>query len=196
MRATLSDMDVAGSDLKKHLGRKFCAKADPRFSNSPSYSFGGKSTGELNLLASNRPFFCKTGTHRCPQGELLLDRLRRRDDKTHDELRDTGRQWKATPGPGTYRIPRVLGNVLEPSEEAPITLLTQSRTPTWRVGSGKRPQRYQTLGGGGHAHEHEGRLRTPTPRNISPGPGRYFQDCDSCPSLFADYTRPQGRQVV
>merc|ERR1712061_664329 len=111
----------------------------------------------------------------------LLDHLRRRDDEQQDKLRSSGRHWKATPGPGTYRIPRDLGDHNQ-GQEVKLNQVTYSAAPTWRVGTSKRPKFYHTLGGLGLCLEHEGPLRLPTPRNLSPGPGRYFQDCDNAPS--------------
>eukprot|EP00434_Breviolum_minutum_P039151 symbB.v1.2.034754.t1/scaffold4541.1/size75942/8 len=96
----------SGADLRHQLGRKVFSSKDPRFASAPSFSFGSRSKNELNTLACNRSFFCKTGTHRCQDGETLLDALRRRDDKSQSALRDHGRQWKAVPGPGSYRVPR------------------------------------------------------------------------------------------
>eukprot|EP00928_Gymnodinium_smaydae_P087439 TRINITY_DN71701_c0_g1_i1.p2 TRINITY_DN71701_c0_g1~~TRINITY_DN71701_c0_g1_i1.p2 ORF type:complete len:197 (+),score=12.71 TRINITY_DN71701_c0_g1_i1:111-701(+) len=194
----LSPMDVAGADLKSKLGRRYASAKDPRYASAPAFSFGTRSKGEINNLASNRPFYCKTGTHRCPQGELLLDKLRRRDDKAIDALRATGRHWKATPGPGTYRIPRALGAVERRDQEVALgPVCMPDRGPAWLLGSqAKRPPVYHTLGGSGHTHDCDCRLRPPTPRNLSPGPGRYFQSCDSVPSIFAHHMGPQGRQVV
>lgn len=153
---------------------------------------------ELNSLASNNAFYCKTGSHRAPCGESMLGaKAGRRDDHYLDEMRKTGRQWKTTPGPGTYRTPRALCCKTELSKEVQLGMVAQpNRTPTWRIGTARRQPVYHTIGGGGHTHEHEGRMRVPTPRNLSPGPGRYFQNCDSCPSLFSDFARPQNRRVV
>merc|ERR1719356_2217994 len=96
----LTHDEVAGAPLVKDLGRRFHAKKDPRYASSPSFSFGSRSVSEINSLAHNRPFFCKTGTHRCPEGELLLgSHDRRRDDKAMEHLRSQGRHWKVTPGP-------------------------------------------------------------------------------------------------
>mmetsp|Transcript_15741 Transcript_15741/g.25096 ORF Transcript_15741/g.25096 Transcript_15741/m.25096 type:complete len:198 (+) Transcript_15741:67-660(+) len=188
----LSDMDVAGADLKHHLGRTHRAFRDLRYPSSPSFSFGRRSKDELNTLSTIRPFFCKNGTHRCPQGEVLLNGGRR-DDKMLESLKSSGHQYKSVPGPGAYRIPRAMGRIENRREEMALSDINLSgRTATWRMPMSKRPSVYHTLGGSGHTHEHEGRLRLPTPRNLSPGPGRYYQHCDSCPSLFSDYHRPQG----
>mmetsp|Transcript_18481 Transcript_18481/g.50843 ORF Transcript_18481/g.50843 Transcript_18481/m.50843 type:complete len:189 (+) Transcript_18481:80-646(+) len=186
-----SDMEVAGADLRSQAGRRFCAAKDPRFSSAPAFSFGSRSTNELNSMASNSAFFCKTGSHRAPNGESLLGRNGRRDDKHMDKLQSLGRQWKATPGPGAYRIPRALSCKTDQKQEIPLGNISMvNKSPTWRIGSSRRAPVYHTLGGSGHTHEHEGRMRVPTPRNLSPGPGRYFKNCDSCPSLFADFSRP------
>lgn len=183
---------MAGAELKHHLGRKFRSHKDPRYQSSPSFSFGRRSKNELNTLSNNRPFFCKSGTHRAPEGEVLLQGGVR-DDKVLEHLASSGRQWKSVPGPGTYRIPRTIGNLENSKEEIAMSHVNlNSRSPTWGMVQARRPSVYHTLGGSGHDQQHEGRLRFPTPRNLSPGPGRYFQECDSCPSLFSDYHRPQG----
>eukprot|EP00930_Biecheleria_cincta_P010201 TRINITY_DN112198_c0_g1_i1.p1 TRINITY_DN112198_c0_g1~~TRINITY_DN112198_c0_g1_i1.p1 ORF type:complete len:210 (-),score=23.51 TRINITY_DN112198_c0_g1_i1:38-667(-) len=187
----------AGADLRHHLGRRSVSARDPRYASAPSFSFGCRSSHELNSLATNRAFFCKTGTHRCPSGEELLDEWRRRDDKKISKLVEKGRHFKATPGPGTYRIPRLLGEVDRTREMAVNKSSAPYRPPTWAIGQALRPRMYHTLGGVGHGLlQHEGRLRPPTPRNLSPGPGHYFKDSDSCPSSFSDFMRPQNRQVV
>ncbi|CAJ1359339.1 unnamed protein product [Effrenium voratum] len=189
--------DAAGADLRHHLGRKVLSSKDPRYASAPSFSFGGRSVNELNTLASNRSFFCKTGTHRCQDGEILNDHLRRRDDKSQINLRSRGRQWKAPPGPGAYRVPRFLGDIDRVREVSMAKSACPWRAPSWSVGSNSlRPMMYHTLGGSGHCQEHEGRMRQPTPRNLSPGPGHYFKDSDCGVSIFSDYGRPQGRQVV
>mmetsp|Transcript_78343 Transcript_78343/g.227314 ORF Transcript_78343/g.227314 Transcript_78343/m.227314 type:complete len:197 (-) Transcript_78343:131-721(-) len=195
--ASLSAMDVAGADLTSKVGRRFYAAKDPRLASAPAFSFGRRMKDELDTLSTKNAFYCKNGTHRAVNGESLLTKKGVRDDQYLEELRQSGRQWKATPGPGTYRVPRALATKVDPRKEVqlgPVSLT--GRTPSWRFGTSLRPRVYHTLGGSGHTHEHEGPLRPPTPRNLSPGPGRYYQHCDSCPSLFADFARPQGRQVV
>mmetsp|Transcript_58727 Transcript_58727/g.109986 ORF Transcript_58727/g.109986 Transcript_58727/m.109986 type:complete len:210 (-) Transcript_58727:22-651(-) len=190
--------DTAGADLRHHLGRKVFASRDPRYASAPSFSFGSRSTNELNTLACNRSFFCKTGTHRCQDGEVLLDGLRRRDDKTQAKLREQGRQWKAVPGPGSYRAPRFLGDIDRVWEVSMGKNSAPWKPPSWGLDSASlRPIFYATIGGVGHGRqEHEGKLRVPTPRNLTPGPGHYFKDSDGCVSIFSDYMRPQGRQAV
>uniref|UniRef100_A0A7S2II30 Uncharacterized protein n=1 Tax=Zooxanthella nutricula TaxID=1333877 RepID=A0A7S2II30_9DINO len=193
----MSDMDVAGADLTSKIGRRFSAARDPRYASSPAFSFGRRLTDELNSLSSNSTFYCKTGSHRAPNGESLLGKNGRRDDRHMDNLIRLGRQWKATPGPGAYRTPRALGGRTDIAKEVQVgAVQIPCRTPTWRMSTSTRPRVYHTLGGSGHTHEHEGPLRMPTPRNLSPGPGRYYQHCDSCPSLFSDFCRPQNKQVV
>ncbi|CAE7397892.1 trpB2 [Symbiodinium sp. CCMP2456] len=187
--------DAAGADLRHHLGRKIFASRDPRFASAPSFSFGGRLHNELDTLASNRSFFCKTGTHRCQDGETLLDDLRRRDDKSQKKLREQGRQWKAVPGPGSYRIPRFMGDIDRAFEVSVGKNSAPWRTPSWQLDSTSlRPVFYHTIGGVGHARqEHEGKLRVPTPRNLTPGPGHYFKDSDGCVSMFSDYMRLSKR---
>lgn len=188
----------SGADLRHHLGRKVFSSKDPRFASSPSFSFGSRSSNELNTLASNRSFFCKTGTHRCQDGETLLDPLRRRDDKSQKSLRERGRQWKAVPGPGSYRVPRFLGDIDRVSEISMGKSSYPWQAPSWSMdGQSLRPAFYHTIGGVGHGfQQHEGKLRVPTPRNITPGPGFYFKDSDCGVSIFSDYMRPQGHQAV
>eukprot|EP00931_Biecheleriopsis_adriatica_P121733 TRINITY_DN96791_c0_g1_i1.p1 TRINITY_DN96791_c0_g1~~TRINITY_DN96791_c0_g1_i1.p1 ORF type:complete len:211 (-),score=26.96 TRINITY_DN96791_c0_g1_i1:74-706(-) len=188
---------TAGADLRHHLGRKSMSMRDPRYASAPSFSFGCRSDHELNSLSSNSTFLCKSGTHRACNGQLLLDHLRRRDDKTQKALLAKGRQYKATPGPGAYRIPRLMGDVDRTREISVNKISAVSNPPTWKVGSSLRPRMYHTIGGVGHGlHNHEGKLRPPTPRNLTPGPGHYFKESDSCPSNFSDFMRPQNRQVV
>mmetsp|Transcript_75899 Transcript_75899/g.209869 ORF Transcript_75899/g.209869 Transcript_75899/m.209869 type:complete len:197 (+) Transcript_75899:3-593(+) len=192
-----SPMDVAGADLTSKLGRRFSAAKDPRYASSPAFSFGRRVSHEMDSLSTKNAFYCKNGTHRAVNGESLLTRGASRNDSYLDELRQHGRQWKATPGPGTYRVARALACKVDQRREVQLgAVALPGSAPSWRFGSSKRPRVYHTLGGSGHTHEHEGPLRPPTPRNLSPGPGRYYQHCDSCPSLFADFGRPQGRQVV
>jgi len=197
----LTNNDVAGAPLHTHLGRRFSSAKDPRYQSAPSFSFGRKSDSQLNTLACNSPIFCKTGTHRAPQGELLLgSRDRRRDDKVFEKLKAKGSQWKAgTPGPGTYRTMRTIGSHVEniKTEVNVSAIQFGDRGPTYRVGCGAaRGRIYNTLGGSGHDREPEAGEkypRYPTPRNIVPGPGRYHQDSDLAPSAFSDFMRPQGR---
>lgn len=199
-----SDMDVAGADLTAHKGRRYSSTKDPRHASAPSFSFGRRFNHELNTMSSNNSFYCKSGTNRTPHGELLLDRLGRRDDKSIDNLKKLGQQWKVPPGPGAYRIPRSIGAVDEGQEVSQGSISLANRSPSWRIEKSLTPARpciYHTLGGAGHtidrAQSTPGRLRRfPTPRNLSPGPGRYFQDCDGGRSTFSDFTRPQNRQVV
>eukprot|EP00933_Yihiella_yeosuensis_P036789 TRINITY_DN3057_c1_g1_i1.p1 TRINITY_DN3057_c1_g1~~TRINITY_DN3057_c1_g1_i1.p1 ORF type:complete len:203 (-),score=20.07 TRINITY_DN3057_c1_g1_i1:165-773(-) len=185
------------ADLRHHLGRSIQSSRDPRYASAPSFSFGTRTSTELNSLSSNRVFFCKGGTHRCPAGETLLDHGRRRDDKAQEKLRLSGRQWKATPGPGTYRVPRMMGDIDRVSETHAGRNSAPCLGASWKIGTSLRPRMYHTIGGVGHGLvQHEGRLRPPTPRNIAPGPGQYFKDCDLAPSNFSDFMRPQNRQVV
>eukprot|EP00927_Polykrikos_kofoidii_P056656 TRINITY_DN50741_c0_g1_i1.p1 TRINITY_DN50741_c0_g1~~TRINITY_DN50741_c0_g1_i1.p1 ORF type:complete len:230 (-),score=17.74 TRINITY_DN50741_c0_g1_i1:105-794(-) len=202
----LSATQVAGADLTSKLGRRYHAAKDPRYASAPSFSFGRKLNSELNTLASNSPLYAKTGTHRVAQGETLLGSGScLRNDKVLGKWTDEGRIWKSgSPGPGTYAIPRAFGtHMMNPKREVAVSVVQYGdRSPTWRFGgdpskpTGPLRQRiYHTLGGGGHDSNRgtsEGG-RYPTPRSLSPGPGRYFQDCDGAPSTFADYSRPQGR---
>jgi len=179
-------MDVTGAatvsrlrSRPSHTGPS--SATDPRHQAPPSFSFGGRQysrpNSEKNTLASCRPFFCKSGTHRCPQGEILLDPLRRRDDKSQEQLKRLGQQWKCPPGPGAYRTTRSIGDIHEASEMKTTVLCSPDRAPTWRLDTTylQRPNVYHTLGGLGHNRSECDLRRPPTPRNLSPGPGRYFE---------------------
>lgn len=195
-RRSMSFSDIAGADLSRHLGRKLVTAKDPRYASSPAFSFGRRNDAELNNMSANNVFFCKSGTHRCAQGQKLLDDLRRRDDKSFEKLCNSGQQWKSLPGPGAYRIARYMG-LKQRDQEIDLGATCTVGSPSWGVGTSLRPRPYSTMGGFGHGLlQHEGRLRQPTPSNIAPGPGRYFQDFDIAPSNFADFMRPQNRQVV
>lgn len=211
----LDTMDVAGGipaaarTLRRSMTsqalkvRKYASAKDPRYGSSPSWSFGTRSSTSLDALADNNPMFWN-GTHRARSGELLLGSGdRRRDDATWAKLKEKGRHWKATPGPGTYRIPRAVGSHVE-NQNTEFQMSTATycdRAPSFKIGTGNaRGRMYATIGGGGHDRErpdHEleswGYRRLPTPRNLSPGPGRYFQDIDIAPSSFSNFGRPQGQ---
>lgn len=216
----LDTMDVAGGlpaaarTLRRSLTgqpakhKKYLSSKDPRYNHSPSWSFGSRSSTSLDTLADNNPMFWN-GTHRARSGELLLGADKyvcKRDEANYGKLKEQGRHWKATPGPGTYRIPRAIGSHVEDkkTEFQMSTATYPDRAPSFRIGTGNaRGRMYATIGGGGHDRERPdsdqeswGYRRLPTPRNLSPGPGRYFQDVDIAPSSFSNYGRPQGRQVV
>ncbi|CAK9104721.1 unnamed protein product [Durusdinium trenchii] len=156
--------------------------------SAPSFSFGSRSINELNTLACNRSFFCKNGTHRCTDGEILLDPLRRRDDKSQAKLRDHGRQWKAVPGPGSYRVPRFLGDIDQVREFSLGKSAFPWHAPSWSLdGQSLRPALYHTTGGVNGFYQREGNiLRRPKP-NITPGPAHYFKDSHCGLSMFCDY---------
>lgn len=192
---------------------KFLTQKDNRFQSAPSWSFGGRYGDELDTLASNNAFF-GGGTHRCPQGEELLDHLRRRDDKHIQDLTKQGRQWKAVPGPGTYRTPGCVGDPMAKGgrDRNDIVMGTtmHNKTPAWTMGmTARRPKPFHTLGDHPLV-QHEGPLRPGTPSakktaglmglgvlgpGIVPGPGHYFKRCHSAPSAFSDFHRPQGMSL-
>eukprot|EP00913_Durusdinium_trenchii_P002265 g2091.t1 len=141
------ELQASMGDLR-HQQRKIYTSKDPRFASAPSFSFGSRSINELNTLACNRSFFCKNGTHRCTDGEILLDPLRRRDDKSQAKLRDHGRQWKAVPGPGSYRVPRFLGDIDQVREFSLGKSAFPWHAPSWSLdGQSLRPALYHTTGG-------------------------------------------------
>lgn len=191
---------------------KFMTTKDIRFQNGPSWSFGGRWGDELDTLASNNAFF-GGGTHRCPQGEELLDHLRRRDDKHIKDLTEQGRQWKSVPGPGTYRTPGCVGDPMAKCgrDRSDIVMGTTmfNKPPSWTMGmTARRSHPFHTLGDR-PLIQHEGPLtRPPTPSakktaavkgmlgpGITPGPGHYYQRCHSAPSAFSDFHRPQGMSL-
>jgi len=179
------------SNLKARQLR-YQAKKDPRHASAPAYSFGGRYPMELDVIANNNPFFCKFGTHRCPNGEKLLDQLRRRDDRNIDKLISKRQHWKATPGPGAYRIPRCVGFFKGVKGEVDIEDVMVDRPSEWKIGTGRRFRTYHSLG---PKHmdgwQHEGKLKYPSEVNLSPGPGHYFQDSCGATSTFSDFVRPQ-----
>lgn len=187
---------MSGSNLAARRFRQgktpYHAKKDPRYASAPAFTFGGRYSEELDVLASNTPFFCKTGTHRCPQGEVLLDHLRRRDDRSIDKLIIQRRHWKATPGPGAYRIPRTIGDI-EFKWDLHLDEINIDRAPIWKFGTGNRSRTYHSIGSKpGDTWEHEGALQHPKPYNLTPGPGHYFQDSCCGISTFTDFRRPQN----
>lgn len=201
---------AATNRRQRQRAARFATMKDQRFQSSPSWSFGGRYGDELDTLASNNAFFAG-GTHRCPQGEELLDHLRRRDDKHIEDLTKLGRQWKAVPGPGTYRTPSCVGDPMARSgrdrTDIPLGFNVHNKPPGWTIGSGRRPKTFHTLGDNPLV-QHEGLLRPPTPfakknpiekgvygPGIVPGPGHYFKRCNSAPSSFSDFHRPQGMSL-
>lgn len=174
----------------RHL--RYQAKKDPRHASAPAFSFGGRYPMELDCIASNNPFFNKSGTHRCPNGEKLLDHLRRRDDRSIDKLITRGQHWKSTPGPGAYRIPRAVGFFKGVKGEVDIEDVTVDRPSEWKIGTARRFRTYHSLGPKPmDPWQHEGKLTYPSAVNLSPGPGTYFQDSFGCTSTFTDFARPQ-----
>jgi hypothetical protein len=171
---------------------KFVTKRDPRFASAPSWTFGGRFSDELSTLASNRPQYCKTGTHRAEFGELLLDHLARRNDTNQAALERVGRHWKAKPGPGAYRTPFYMGRGLD--DMVKVDEVMANQFSEWTIEKFNRKRTYQ-ITGGYHptTWEHEGLLKYPSIRNITPGPGAYFQDSGAGLSIFNDYSRPQIR---
>lgn len=179
------------SNLRARQLRYHCKK-DPRHASAPAYSFGGRYPSELDVIANNNPFFNKTGTHRCPNGEKLLDQLRRRDDRSLDKMIVNRQHWKATPGPGSYNIPRAVGFFKGVKGEVDIEDVMVEKPSEWKIGTGRRFRTYHSLGPKPmDPWQHEGKLKHPSPVNVSPGPGTYFQDSNSCTSIFSDFVRPQ-----
>merc|ERR1740133_941875 len=84
--------------------------------------------------------------------------------------------------------------------DIPMGQIMHNKTPSWSLGlTARRPKAYHTLGDFPLV-QHEGPLRPPTPsakktlaeKGVVPGPGNYFTRCNSAPSAFSDYFRPQG----
>mmetsp|Transcript_2252 Transcript_2252/g.6645 ORF Transcript_2252/g.6645 Transcript_2252/m.6645 type:complete len:184 (+) Transcript_2252:68-619(+) len=182
---------ASGKDFLAKSSRKYCTARDVRYQSAPSFSFGRRNTGELNSMAANNQFFCKTGTHRCPHAEAILGKSGRMDKEHANTLKQKGQQWRTPPGPGAYRTPRALSCSVNLDREVSMAKSSSLSAPTFSVGHSRREKIYHTLGGYGHAQQHEGRLRCPTPRSIVPGPGSY-----SSPHLMGDFLRPQGHQAV
>jgi len=189
-------MDVAGADLRPKNGGRFAKPVihktakDVRYSSAPSYSFGTRSMSAQNNFTGSNPMFWN-GTHRANQGEVVLGTFdRRRNDDALKKMTSDGRQWKVTPGPGNYRIPRSFGTtVASPHEEVAQSVWQMQKSNSWKIPTAcARGRTYHTLGGCGHDFERPEGGR-PTPMNLSPGPGRYFQDVDGFPSSFHDLRR-------
>eukprot|EP00451_Oxyrrhis_marina_P009244 CAMPEP_0204324540 /NCGR_PEP_ID=MMETSP0469-20131031/10314_1 /ASSEMBLY_ACC=CAM_ASM_000384 /TAXON_ID=2969 /ORGANISM="Oxyrrhis marina" /LENGTH=334 /DNA_ID=CAMNT_0051306217 /DNA_START=72 /DNA_END=1075 /DNA_ORIENTATION=- len=158
---------------------------NPNGARSTAWSFGGRWAEEVDTLAANRPQFSKTGTHRTPQGEELLDHLARRDDKQQEVNRKAGRQWKAGPGPGAYRTPRTVG---DGAAERDLNLdeVNIEQQPIWSIGTARRKRTYATLGGSQGQWQHEGLLTHPkSDFNLTPGPGTHYRTMDVGLSQFA-----------
>lgn len=167
--------------------RAYSTQSNPGFCQSPAWSFGQRLTEELDTLASNNPFFCKTGTHRCPQGEELLTGIRTRDDKQIATLIKEGRQWKVTPGPGAYKTTRTVGDGEEGSDMN-LDEVNIDQQPIWTIGNARRQKFYHTIGTKLHTkgpYQHEGRIDVPMSRlNLTPGPDYYFRNSDVGLSMF------------
>lgn len=204
----------ARSQSRKVATTNYATSRDVRYSSAPSFTFGGRYGDEVDTLASNSPFF-QHGTHRCPQGEELTDVYGRRDDKHLKTLKALGRQWKATPGPGSYRTPRSLGSIEKGPDKTDLDCrrMSHSSVASWSIGRSLRTKFWHTTGGqtmnpGEPPQQHDETIasymsrcsstRPPTPRhqreptNMVPGPGHYHRRCSSAPSLFSDFHRPQG----
>ena len=89
---------------------KIECKRDPRYGKLLGGVMGAKSSSQSDRISSISPFFSEFGTHRAPHGGAVLDESRKFCRSKDDELIRTGRQWKTTPGPGTYRTVSVIGN--------------------------------------------------------------------------------------
>eukprot|EP00397_Hematodinium_sp_SG-2012_P061496 GEMP01081532.1.p1 GENE.GEMP01081532.1~~GEMP01081532.1.p1 ORF type:complete len:250 (+),score=41.50 GEMP01081532.1:257-1006(+) len=127
----------------------------PNLQRSQSWSCMLNHHTELDRLAECAPFHSKTGTHRASYGESLLDHGRRFDKKKYAALLSEGRHFKATPGPGTYRTQRFVG---EAHGQEVSLHSTRDRLPTWKMGTGAQSE-FVTKSLGTAAH--------------SPGPGTY-----------------------
>jgi len=164
---------------------------DPRLNRAPSWSFGKKTDSELDRLSCAQAFF-PNGTHRAPHGECLLTNGRLFDKEMDVSLRERGRQWKATPGPGTYKTQRVVGFGKNNGDCTEITRSQLVREPLWAFGTG--PQ----------SNYMEQQLGTIIK---NPGPGTYrtwtmFQplkenqhDQMHTPNIPKSYSQPIGLKV-
>merc|ERR550514_2727661 len=130
---------------RKYSQKRYATHKDPRFMSSPSWTFGGRYSDELDTLASNRPQYCKTGTHRAEFGELLLDHLARWNDTNQVALESVGRHWKAKPGAGAYRTPFYIGR--GPEDMVKVDEVTANQFPEWTVEKFNRKRTYQITGG-------------------------------------------------
>lgn len=167
--------------------RPYSTKNNVTHLQGPAWTFGRRLSEELDTCASNNPFFCKTGTHRCPQGEELLTDLRVRDDSQIEQLVKEGRQWKVPPGPGAYRTTRTIGDG-EPGSDLNLDEVNIDLQPLWTIGRARRQKIYHTLGtrvDTDKPYQHEGRIDVPKTRfNLTPGPAYYFTGSDCGPSVF------------
>jgi len=79
-------------------------KRDPRLPRIKGGLFGLRSDAMLDRISTASPFF-RTGTHRAPHANSVLNQVFQFDLLKFKALKSTGRHWKTTPGPGTYRTP-------------------------------------------------------------------------------------------
>lgn len=184
--------------MRRRRAAAYTTYANPGFNQSPAWSFGQRMTEEMDTLASNNPFYCKTGTHRCPQGEELLTHLRTRNDKQLDELVKEGRHWKATPGPGAYRTTRTIGDG-EPGSDLNLDEANIDQQPIWSIPATRRQRTYHTIGTKVHTRkgpwQHEGRIDVPTSHfNLTPGPDYYFKASTGGLSMFVQSFMGNGEK--
>lgn len=66
---------------------------------------GKRSKSMLDRMSSVSPQYAAFGTHRAAHAHAFQDNLGRFDKQKDVALIQRGRNWKSTPGPGTYRTP-------------------------------------------------------------------------------------------
>ena len=107
-------------------------KRDPRLPRIKGGSFGIKTDSMLDRLSTASPFFAKTGTHRATHASAVLTSLSRFDDNKFSTLKMSGRHWKLTPGPGTYRTPSALTRAMS-ADTVLSSRTTHTRSPSARM---------------------------------------------------------------
>ena len=87
-------------------------RRDPRLPRVKGGAFGVRTDSIFDRISTASPFFAKFGTHRASHACAVLTQNSRFDERKFTELKLTGRHWKFTPGPGTYRTPTAMSRAL------------------------------------------------------------------------------------
>jgi len=107
-------------------------KRDPRLPRIKGGSFGIRTDSMLDRISSASPFFAKYGTHRASHGGAVLTPLARFDESKFSELKLSGRNWKLTPGPGTYRTPSAMSRAFS-ADTVLSSRTTHRQSPSARM---------------------------------------------------------------
>ena len=107
-------------------------KRDPRLPRVKGGSFGIRTDSMLDRISKASPFFAKHGTHRASHAGAVLTPNSRFDVSKFTELKLTGRHWKFTPGPGTYRTPSTFNRAFS-ADTVSSSRTTHRQAPSARM---------------------------------------------------------------